>query len=192
MHGTHAGRLGVGVFAVVVALLACKRKDPPPVPTCASDAECAPGQSCQTTVSGTRMCMTRPPDPPPAETVAPKPKPSSQCAVIALSGIDNGKPIAVAGRCTVDIEDDGDTLKSNCPLLFRGKSTNANIQLTKKDEKNDKIRYSGTCNLSGGMVLSLLLNFEPDQLYTFANGQASRGKEIITATFRPCKEKDEP
>lgn len=174
---------------VVVALLACKRKEAPAVPTCTGDADCAAGQSCQTTVSGTRMCMTRPPDPPPAETVAPKTNPTSQCAVIALSGIDNGQPIAVAGRCTVDISDEGDTLKSNCPLIFRGKSTTANIQLTKKDEKDDKIRYTGTCNLSGGMVLSLLLNFDPDQLYTFANGQASRGREIITATFRPCKDK---
>jgi hypothetical protein len=124
------------------------------------------------------------------ETEAPKPKPTSQCALIALSGIDQGKPIAVAGRCTVNIEDDGDTLKSNCPLVLRGKSVTANIQLTKKDEKNDKIRYSGTANMSGGLVLSLLLNFEPDQLYTFANGQASRGREIITATFRPCKDKE--
>jgi hypothetical protein len=132
------------------------------------------------------MCIAKPPEPEP-EKPPPKATPTSQCALIALSGIDNGQPIGIAGKCTVDISDDGDTLKSNCPLQFRGKSVTANIHLTKKDEKNDKIRYTGTANLKAGMVLSLLLNFEPDQLYTFANGQASRGREIITATFRPCK-----
>jgi len=182
-HKTHV----IACSVVLLAILACKRKEAPPaVPTCNSDSECAPGQSCQTTTQGTRMCLTRPPDPVP-EAPPPKPAPTSQCAVIALSGIEDGQPIAVAGRCTVDIQDDGDTLKSNCPLLFRGKSVTANIQLTKKDVKNDKIRYSGTANLRGGVVLSLLLNFEPDQLYAFANGQASRNREIITATFRPCK-----
>ncbi|MCA9645042.1 MAG: hypothetical protein H6718_35890 [Polyangiaceae bacterium] len=178
--------------AVLVPLLACKQKDG----ACSVATDCPVGQAC---VSGACVAAAAPE---PTVTEAPKPVetappvPSKTCALIALSGVSSRGYLSAARECDVDIEDDGDTLKSSCALAMfvtpkggrpisqgGGRMT---FKLEKKSSDGDVTVYKGTGTDSSSFPVMLKFS----KLYDTANGQISISGKAITLTFRPCKKKD--
>ena len=183
------------LFAPVFAPLpACKQKQ---AGACRVATDCPVGQAC---VSGACVVAAAPEPTPteapkPVETTAP-PAPSKACALIALSGVSSRGFLSAARECDVEIEDDGDTLKSSCALAMfvtpkGGKPVSQGggrmtFKLEKTSSDGDVTVYKGTGTDSSSFPVMLKFT----KLYDTANGQISISGKAITLTWRPCKKKD--
>lgn len=178
---------------VLIPLLACKQKQ---AGACSSPTDCPVGQAC---VGGACVAAAAP-EPTPTEAPKPvetaPPVPSKTCALIALSGVSSRGFLSAARECDVEIEDDGDTLKSSCALAMfvtprGGKPISQGggrmtFKLEKASSEGGVTVYKGTG--TDRSAFPVMLKFS--KLYDTANGQISISGKAITLTFRPCKKKD--
>ncbi|MCA9628619.1 MAG: hypothetical protein KC766_13165 [Myxococcales bacterium] len=187
-RGTPAALL----LLLLVPLLACKQKKDG---SCSTATDCPVGQACVSGVCAAPAAPEPAPAPAPTPTETAPAVPSKTCALIALSGVSSRGFLSAARECDVEVEDDGDTLKSSCALAMfvtprGGKpisqgSGRMTFKLEKKSTDGDVTVYKGTG--TDRSAFPVMLKFS--KLYDTANGQITISGKPITLTFRPCKNK---